>query len=241
MCTSPRCWRLPWWGKPCCRPRRPALNGPQPQCSLPVSEGRSGWRELPLLVLVAVMLAVLLKTFVVQAFSIPSESMERTLLVGDRILVNKVVYGTRDPQRGEVVVFHGRGEFVGDPVEKDYVKRVIAVPGDRVACCVQGRVTVQPAGAGRPIAISEPYLFEDDEAVFCQAGSGSECPPGAPGILVPPGRLWVMGDHRGRSGDSRANRLDGRDGTIGVDQVVGRAFVVLWPPSRAARLRNPFG
>ncbi|MBC7373354.1 MAG: signal peptidase I [Frankiales bacterium] len=207
----------------------------------PVSDGRSRWRELPVLAVIAVVLAVCLKTFVVQAFSIPSESMERTLLVGDRILVNKVSYRTRDPQRGDVVVFDGRGEFVGDPVQKDYVKRVIAVAGDRVSCCVDGRVSVLPAGSDTPVAIVEPYLFEDDQAVFCQAGSGSDCPPGAPGILVPPGRLWVMGDHRSRSGDSRANRLDGRDGTISVDQVVGRAFVVLWPPSRVGLLPNPFG
>ncbi len=206
-----------------------------------MSDRRSGWRELPVLAVVSVVLALLLKTFVVQAFSIPSGSMERTLLVGDRILVNKVVYRTRRPQRGEIVVFDGRSEFVGDPARKDYVKRVIAVAGDRVSCCVDGRVSVQPAGSDVPVALDEPYLFEDDEAVFCQAGSGSDCPPGAPGILVPPGRLWVMGDHRGRSSDSRANRLDGRDGTIGVDQVVGRAFVVLWPPSRAALLANPFG
>jgi len=195
--------------------------------------------ELPVLVLIAVVLALVIKTTVLQAFSIPSVSMEQTLEVGDRILVNKLVYRTRDPQRGEVVVFGGRGEFVGDPVDKDYVKRVIGVAGDRVACCADGRVTVQPAGSAAAVPLDEPYLFENDAAVFCQAGTGEQCGPGAAGVLVPEGRLWVMGDHRSRSGDSRANRARG-DGTIGVDQVVGRAFVVAWPLSRAGVLRNPF-
>ena len=200
---------------------------------------RSFVTELPVLVLVAVVLALVIKTTVVQAFSIPSASMEQTLAVGDRILVNKLVYRTRDPQRGEVVVFEGRGEFVGDPVEKDYVKRVIGVAGDRVACCDAGRVTVQPAGSAAAVPLDEPYLFEDDSEIFCQAGTGEQCGPGDAGVLVPDGRLWVMGDHRSRSGDSRANRVRG-DGTIGVDQVVGRAFVVAWPLSRAGVLRNPF-
>lgn len=199
---------------------------------------RSGWAELPVLAVVAVVVALLLKAFVVQAFSIPSSSMEQTLAIGDRILVNKLVYDTRDPQRGEVVVFDGRGEFVGDPVRKDYVKRVIGVAGDRVACCDDGRVTVQAAGTDVAVPLEEPYLFEDDAARFCEAGSGDDCPDGAPGVLVPEGRLWVMGDHRSRSGDSRANRERG-DGTIGVDQVVGKAFVVAWPPRNAGLLRNP--
>lgn len=200
---------------------------------------RSAVRELPVLALIAVALALLIKSTVLQAFSIPSVSMETTLAVGDRILVNKLVYRTREPQRGEVVVFDGRGEFAGDPVDKDYVKRVVGVAGDRVACCVEGRVTIQRAGSATAVPLQEPYLFEDDAASFCQAGAGDQCGPGSPGVLVPDGRLWVMGDHRSRSGDSRANRARG-DGTIGVDQVVGRAFVVAWPVSRAGLLRNPF-
>ena len=202
-----------------------------------MSEPRSRARELVVLLLVAGVLALLLREFVVQPFSIPSGSMERTLEVGDRILVDKVVYQARDPERGEVVVFDGQGEFAGDPERKDYVKRVIAVGGDRVACCTDGRVTVQPAGAPAPVPLVEPYVFEDDAAPFCEAGAGPQCPEGAPGVLVPEGRLWVMGDHRSRSGDSRANR-DRGDGTIGVDQVVGRARAVVWPPSSLDLLRD---
>ena len=168
--------------------------------------------------------------------------MERTLGIGDRILVNKLVYRLRAPERGEIVVFDGRGTFIGDPVHKDYVKRVIAVAGDRVACCVNGRVTVQRAGTEVPVALVEPYLFQDNAAPFCAAGSGTACATGAPGVLVPVGRLWVMGDHRGASSDSRANRGGANgalgDGTIELDQVVGRAFMVLWPPSRAALLSS---
>jgi hypothetical protein len=85
-----------------------------------------------------------------------------------------------------------------------------------------------------------PYVFEDDSRPFCEAGQGAECPDGAPGILVGEGRLWVMGDHRSRSADSRANRAGG-DGTIGTDQVVGRAFAVVWPPSRVGPVPTDSG
>jgi len=206
----------------------------------PTRTGGSRGRELVVLLLVAGVLSLLVREFVAQPFSIPSGSMERTLLVGDRILVDKLVYRTREPRRGEVVVFDGRGEFAGDPVRKDYVKRVIAVAGDRVACCTDGRVTVHSAGAEAPVPLVEPYVFEDDAAPFCEAGAGPDCPDGAAGVLVGEGRLWVMGDHRSSSGDSRANRRGG-DGTIGVDQVVGRARVVVWPPPRVAVLDDGAG
>jgi signal peptidase I len=130
------------------------------------------WQELPLLLVVAFCVAVLIRSFLVQAFVIPSSSMEQTLLIGDRVMVNKVVYGTRDPQRGEVVVFRGTdrwapenfdeqpggvldriGDTLGDlvgisrPGEKDFIKRVIGLPGDRVRCCDdQGRVVVFGVG-----------------------------------------------------------------------------------------------
>src|SRR4051812_37708047 len=141
------------------------------------------WQELPLLLVVAFCLAVLIRTFLVQAFYIPSGSMENTLAVGDRVLVNKVVYDMRDPLRGEIVVFKGTGNWepevtepvdttflgkfgstvgdlvgVGRPGEKDFIKRVIGLPGDKVACCdAQGRVTVN----GR--SMDEPYIFDNSD------------------------------------------------------------------------------
>ena len=228
-----------------------------------MSKKNRGWRELPLLIVFALVLAIVVKTFLIQAFFIPSGSMETTLhgcpgCSGDRVLVNKVIYDVRDIHRGEIVVFNGVDSFdseapslppgngaqrvlrgvsrllgLGAPGEKDYIKRVIGLPGDRVACCSNGHVTVQPKGSDTAVALDEPYLFEDDAAVFCEAGTGSECKDGSSGVLVPEGRLWVMGDHRSASSDSRAN------GTIPIDRVIGRAFVVVWPPTRIKVLPVP--
>ncbi|EIV95941.1 signal peptidase I [Frankia sp. QA3] len=199
-------------------------------------------RELPVLVLVAFLLALLIKALLVQAFWIPSESMERTLLVDDRVLVNKVVYHFRDVHRGEVVVFNGKGtgfdhqesivpkptnvfsKFVrgaqnllglGAPSETDFIKRVIGVGGDTVACCdAEGRVTVN----SHPL--DEPYVYQNDYQRFGP-------------VKVPAGYLWVMGDHRGASSDARQN------GPIPKDKVVGRAFVRVWPLSRLGFLGVP--
>jgi signal peptidase I len=223
-------------------------------------------RELPVLLLVALVLALLIKAFLVQAFYIPSGSMQQTLEIRDRVLVNKLVYNFRDVHRGEIVVFNGEGSFtepetvfqepanpvqralqavggflgLGLPGEKDFIKRVIAVEGDRVACCTEGRVTVQAAGTDRPVALEEDYLFEDNQEPFCEAGrSADACPPGAPGILVPDGRMWVLGDHRGSSRDSRFYQDNADNGTVPIDRVIGRAFVIVWPVDRAAILRVP--
>lgn len=237
---------------------------------------RSFFRELPFLVIVAFLLALLIKHFMVQAFFIPSGSMEHTLDIGDRVLVNKVVYDLRDPHRGEIVVFNGLDNFddgvviapasnglqkavskvtdligFGSASEKDYIKRVIGLPGDRVMCCdSSGSVVVTPAG-GSPAPLTEPYVFQNDTTdtkYFCAAvtsaggSSGSRqraCPPGATGVLVPPGRLWVMGDHRGDSADSRAHINDANSGTVPIDKVVGRAFVTVYPFGRFGLLRVP--
>jgi signal peptidase I len=231
-------------------------------------EHRSFLRELPFLVVLAFVLALLIKHFLVQAFFIPSGSMEQTLQVGDRVLVNKVPYYFRGPHRGEVVVFNGLDNFdegvtfaqpsnpvakllrglsntvgLGAPSEKDYIKRVIGVAGDRVMCCdVDGRVVVTPKN-GTPHALDEPYVFENDTTdtrYFCDAGTGRQlCPPGAPGVLVPKGRLWVMGDHRGNSSDSRFHLSDGHHGTVPEDKVVGRAFAVVYPIGHAKMLHVP--
>ena len=229
------------------------------------AKGGSFFKELPFLVVIAFLLALLIKAFLVQAFYIPSGSMQQTLELRDRVLVNKLVYDFRDIHRGEVVVFNGLDSFtpeneiappangmqrvlravsgavgVGAPGEKDFIKRVIGVPGDRVACCTNGRVTVQAEGTDAPVELEEPYVFEDDRMVFCAAGTGeAACPPGAEGVLVPEGRLWVMGDHRGSSADSRFHIDDENQGTVPQDKVIGRAFVVVWPLDRAALLSVP--
>ncbi len=210
------------------------------------------WQEIPLLLLVAFCMAVLIRSFLVQAFYIPSGSMEDTLLVGDRVLVNKVVYDLRSPHRGEVIVFKGPDNWVpenpaepdpglfgkiggglGDlvgvsrPGEKDFIKRVIGLPGDRVSCCdTEGRVFVN----GKPL--DEPYVHQNSpldveaDPRVCRSRNFDE-------ILVPPGQLFVMGDHRIVSQDSRC------EGTIPIDDVIGKAFVIVWPSSRWGGLDVP--
>ena len=217
----------------------------------PKQRKRSFWRDLVVIVVAALVLVILLKAFVVQVFSIPSGSMENTLLPGDRILVSKVVYDFRPIDRGDIVVFSGAGSwdptpppyqgnaFVGflDRVtadaenlvgiagpSTDYVKRVIGVPGDHVACCnSSGQVTVNNV----PLSESS-YIFP------------GAVPSGVRfSITVPPGRLWVMGDNRGDSDDSRYRLSDPGGGTIPESAVVGRAFLIIWPLSRVSDLPIP--
>ena len=244
----------------------PPADGPAKGHSA-ATRGGSFFKELPFLVIIAFLLALLIKAFLVQAFYIPSGSMQQTLELRDRVLVNKLVYDFRDIRRGEVVVFNGEDSFtpdpdtlvtvegngvqrvlraisgavgVGAPGEKDFIKRVIGVPGDRVACCTDGKVTVQPRGAERGTPLDEPYVFEDDRMPFCAAGTGeTQCPAGAKGVLVPDDRLWVLGDHRGSSSDSRFHIDDEHSGTVPQDKVIGRAFVIVWPLDRATVLSVP--
>jgi signal peptidase I len=209
---------------------------------------RSFWRELPILIIVALGLALLIKTFLIQAFYIPSESMENTLVPNDRVLVNKLAYRLGDVQRGDVIVFNGAnswqeitipepenavsgvlrkaGELFGfAPIgEKDFIKRVIGLPGDKVKCCdKQGRITVN----GKPLS-EKDYIYPGDSPSLENFA-----------VTVPEGRLWVMGDHRSASADSRAHKTDAGQGTIPIDHVVGRAFVVVWPLNRLAVLSRP--
>src|SRR5690242_18374776 len=199
----------------------------------------SWWVELPILLVFALVLALLIKSFVVQAFYIPSSSMENTLEIGDKVLVNKLVYDFRSIHRGDIVVFNGDGSW--DPVPKrpepllsrlwasvsglfgtapgvhDYIKRVIGIPGDHVACCNRhGQVTVN----GVPLS-EKSYLYPGDTPSTQKFS-----------ITVPPGRLWVMGDHRSVSWDSRGHMSDPGNGTIPENHVVGRAFVIVAPISR---------
>jgi signal peptidase I len=210
------------------------------------------WQELPLLLIVAFCLAVLIRTFLVQAFFIPSGSMENTLLVGDRVLVNKVVYDMRDPQRGEIVVFRGTdnwapevtapvsntfaarfGRTIGDlvgvsrPGERDFIKRVIGLPGDKVGCCdAKGRVTVNGVG------MDEPYIFENSD--LNAPPNPQECRSRRFGpVTIKPGNMWVMGDHRAVSADARCQ------GQVPIANAIGRAFVIVYPGKRFAGLSIP--
>jgi len=189
------------------------------------------WRELPILLAVAIVVAVLVRAFVLQTFFIPSESMEHTLNINDRVLVNKLVYDFRDPNRGEIVVFRAPADWRSDPAEEDFIKRVIGVGGDRVVCCdAQGRLSVN----GK--ALDEPYLYRDG------AGESDAASQDRFDIVVPTGRLWVMGDHRSHSGDSREQYTRYgvvESATIPVDAVIGRAFVLFWPLGRADWLAVP--
>ncbi|WP_240506578.1 signal peptidase I [Thermoactinospora rubra] len=171
-----------------------------------------GFRETLMLLVMGVGLALLLQAFVIGSFYIPSESMENTLLINDRVFVNKLD-GSID--RGEIVVFKGwNGE--------DTIKRVIGVGGDKVKCCdSKRRITVNG------VPLDEDYLHPDDYP------SGEEF-----SVTVPPGKLWLMGDHRSASADSRANyELPG--GWISEDDVVGTAFLRYWPLNRIGIFSTP--
>ncbi|MGW7586810.1 signal peptidase I [Kitasatospora sp. NPDC054768] len=211
---------------------------------------RPFWQELPILLVVALLLSLGIKTFFVQAFSIPSGSMEQTLAIGDRVLVDKFTpwFGAK-PERGEVVVFRDPGGWLegtptvsGDSVmgtvqkalstvglmpsadEKDLIKRVIAVGGDTVECEAGSPLRVNG------VALDEPYLFPG--ATPCDND-----PVGT--VTVPKDKLWVMGDHRNNSRDSRWHHNETGDGFVPVDNVVGRAFVVAWPLSDWSTLPVP--
>lgn len=194
----------------------------------------SFWRELPILLGVAIVVAVLVRAFVLQTFYIPSESMQNTLEINDRVLVNKVVYQFREPQRGEVIVFEAPMSWRSDPAEEDFIKRVIGVGGDRIRCCDTSGSVRRLVVNGHPL--DEPYLYVGPDGVS-DISSEQDFE-----ITVPAGRLWVMGDHRSHSGDSREKYRATGDlemATIPVSAVVGRAFVIFWPVGRAGWLSVP--
>ncbi|MDT0308194.1 signal peptidase I [Streptomyces sp. DSM 44917] len=224
-------------------PRRARRRRQQP------ARQRSFWKELPILVGIAIVLALLIKTFLVQAFSIPSNSMQDTLQQGDRVLVDKLTpWFGNDPERGEVVVFHDPGgwleetpsaggpgaavqsalSFIGlmpSAEDQDLIKRVIAVGGDTVECQEDGPVLVN----GEALDESE-YLFPGNTPCGDR---------GFTRFTVPEGRLWVMGDHRQDSLDSRYHQNLPGGGTVSEDDVVGRAIVVAWPVNRWSFLPVP--
>ncbi|EOM75984.1 signal peptidase I [Rhodococcus rhodnii] len=227
---------------------------------------RSFWRELPILILVALVLSFLLQTFVARVYLIPSESMEPTLhgcpgCTGDRIVVEKIGYRFSDPRPGDVVVFRGPdswshdlvstrsdnvvvrglqevGSYVGlvAPDENDLVKRVIATGGQTVECCDdEGRILVD----GQPI--DEPYVQMDFPFVpgemTCETDLKSPRCFGP--VTVPDDNLWMMGDNRSNSADSRYHVNDEYQGTIPVDNVIGKARWIVLPPSRMGSVPAP--
>lgn len=209
-------------------------------------------RDIIVIVIVAILVSALVKAFLVRAFFIPSESMENTLQVQDRILVNELVPSVIPIQHGDVVVFRDPGGWLGPPTapatglagivdgaltfvglsasdsENHLIKRVIGLPGDTVVCCT---ATGQLSVNGAPL--TEPYTL--------LPGDHSPATESAFTVTVPPGNLWVMGDNRFNSADSAYHFLkqdDQATGFVPLDSVVGRAFVVTWPTQRWAWLDN---
>ncbi len=202
--------------------------------SAQVAPDSKSWREFPVLILSALVLAVLIKTFLVQAFFIPSPSMEPTLAPGDRILVCRVCMHVQDIHRGDVLVFsdphpapgpgrgliggllHWIGEGVGvaEPENPDFIKRVGALPGETWEIR-RGDLYVD----GRKIERS----FLDPNRDTRSFGPAT----------VPDGMLLMLGDNPLQSGDSRLSPAEGGLGYVPIDKVIGKAFLIVWPPSRA--------
>jgi signal peptidase I len=200
------------------------------------------WLETIVLLVTALVLAIIIKTFFLQAFYIPSESMEPEFIKNDRILVQKTSYWFGEPQRGDIVVFQDPGGWLSGqeagpsgpvvrfleviglyPSGGHLVKRVIGVGGDRVICCDdQGRISVN----GK--ALDESYL---------KKGSDNTTIPFD--VRVPEGHLWMMGDNRNNSWDSRGHMGQPGGGFVAEDKVVGKAFALIWPFDRATFIHRP--
>ena len=248
-------------------PGQPQADSGQPQAEQePVSAERKkggGFVRQTLTILVAAaVLTLLLKIFIVQVYVIPSASMENTLMVNDRVLVNKLVYHFRGIHRGDIIVFSGAGTW-GDlngqpiaplpsnPVERfwdqalaaiglradttDYIKRVIGLPGDHVACCTDGNITVNG------VQVNESSFIIPANYGGTQAADPASLETF--NITVPAGRLWVMGDNRSDSEDSMYRYTEYHDSlmqsTIPENEVAGRAFFIIWPLSQFGDLPIP--
>ena len=199
---------------------------------------RSLFQELPLLVVVALVVSLLIKTFLVQFFYIPSGSMENTLQIKDRVAVNKIPFISKTINRGDVVVFrdpnnwlpeivdYGTNKYVAkaksalvavgvlpNPAKQYLVKRVIGVAGDHIVCCTKdGNLKIND------VEVIEPYIYagnKPSEMTF--------------DVTVPAGKIWVMGDHRGASADSRYHQEDINKGFVPISKVTGRVVAVIWP------------
>lgn len=211
------------------------------------SSQRSLFKEFPTLLVIALVISVVIKTFLIQFFYIPSGSMENTLQINDRVAVNKFGNFFGDVERGEIVVFRDTagwlpadfsepGESIGDrfksalvfvgilpdPAKQYLIKRVIGIGGDRVLCCDDDdKLTINGE------AIDEPYLYPGDKS----SNSSFD-------VTVPDGFIWVMGDHRGASADSRFNTDDANKGFVPLSAVTGRAFAIVWPFKNMSYLSN---
>jgi len=227
----------PWWRR---RPRLPGKPG-------------SFWRELPVLVVVALVLSFTVQTFLARVYVVPSASMEPTLhgcpgCSNDRILVDKVSYRFSDPRPGDVVVFRGPDNWTNDfttgrssnvvlrglqqlgsvvglapPNERDFVKRVIATGGQTVQCCDNsGRIVVDGTALAEPYVVNDFPFLTGQQSCTTPLRSGRCFDP----VTVPAGSLWVMGDNRSNSADSR------RHGSVPVADVIGQARLIVLPVTR---------
>ena len=195
-------------------------------------------KELPFLVVVALVASLLIKSFLVQFFYIPSGSMENTLQVQDRVAVNKIPFISKSIDRGDVVVFRDPDDWLPEIVDYDtnkylakvksalvavgvlpnpakqyLVKRVIGVAGDRIVCCTKNdKLSING------VEVNEPYIF-----------AGNKPSDVTFDVTVPEGKIWVMGDHRGASADSRYHQEDINKGFVPISKVSGRVFAVIWP------------
>jgi signal peptidase I len=195
-------------------------------------------REFPVLVIVALAVSLIIKTFLVQFFFIPSGSMENTLQINDRVAVNKVPFISRSIHRGDVVVFRDPANWLPEPYPstenkvlakikegfvavgvlpnpaKQYlVKRVIGVAGDHIVCCSKtGALEINGKSS------VEPYIFAGNKPSEMDFN-----------VTVPEGKVWVMGDHRGASADSRYHQDDVNNGFVPVSRITGRVYAIIWP------------
>ena len=195
-------------------------------------------KELPVLVVVALVVSLLIKTFLVQFFYIPSGSMENTLQIKDRVAVNKIPFISRTINRGDVVVFrdpnnwlpeivdYGTNKYVAkaksalvavgvlpNPAKQYLVKRVIGVAGDHIVCCTKNeKLSING------VEVTEPYIYAGNKPSEMKFD-----------VTVPAGKIWVMGDHRGASADSRYHQEDVNKGFVPLSKVTGRVVAVIWP------------